>query len=99
MNALLLINASYFVTAFLFIMGLKRMSSPKTARSGILWAGAGMVVATAATFVSESLPAISLGRLNQKLVLHTTRRAFVTPSTISGPEVLSPTLSAWSRHA
>jgi NAD(P) transhydrogenase subunit beta len=45
-----LIQASYLLTAFLFIMGLKRMSSPVTARSGILWAGAGMVVATAATF-------------------------------------------------
>src|SRR5690606_5411800 len=41
-----LIEASYFVTAVLFIMGLKRMSSPVTARSGILWAGAGMLVAT-----------------------------------------------------
>jgi NAD(P) transhydrogenase subunit beta len=45
-----LIQASYLLTAFLFIMGLKRMSSPVTARSGILWAGAGMVLATAATF-------------------------------------------------
>ncbi|HEX4377026.1 MAG TPA: NAD(P)(+) transhydrogenase (Re/Si-specific) subunit beta [Steroidobacteraceae bacterium] len=45
-----LIQASYLLTAFLFIMGLKRMSSPVTARSGIVWAGAGMVVATAATF-------------------------------------------------
>ena len=50
MNATLLINASYFVTAFLFIMGLKRMSSPRTARSGILWAGAGMVLATLVSF-------------------------------------------------
>ena len=32
-----LIQASYFVTAVLFIMGLKRMSSPVTARSGITW--------------------------------------------------------------
>jgi H+-translocating NAD(P) transhydrogenase subunit beta len=45
-----LIQASYFVTAVLFIMGLKRMSSPVTARSGILWAGAGMLVATLVTF-------------------------------------------------
>jgi H+-translocating NAD(P) transhydrogenase subunit beta len=45
-----LIQASYLLTAFLFIMGLKRMSSPVTARSGILWAGAGMLVATLATF-------------------------------------------------
>ncbi|HXS27728.1 MAG TPA: NAD(P)(+) transhydrogenase (Re/Si-specific) subunit beta [Steroidobacteraceae bacterium] len=46
-----LIQASYFVTAFLFIVGLKRMSSPVTARSGIWWAGAGMLVATAFTFL------------------------------------------------
>jgi NAD(P) transhydrogenase subunit beta len=45
-----LIQASYWVTAVLFIMGLKRMSSPVTARSGILWAGAGMLVATLVTF-------------------------------------------------
>src|ERR1700690_3739234 len=45
-----LIQASYLLTAFLFIMGLKRMSSPVTARTGILGAGAGMGVATAATF-------------------------------------------------
>jgi NAD(P) transhydrogenase subunit beta len=51
MNASLIINASYFATAFLFIMGLKRMSSPKTARSGILWAGAGMVLATLVSFL------------------------------------------------
>jgi NAD(P) transhydrogenase subunit beta len=51
MSADLVIQASYFVTAVLFIMGLKRMSSPITARSGILWAGAGMVVATLVTFL------------------------------------------------
>ena len=47
----LAIQISYLVTAFLFIMGLKRMSSPVTARSGILWAGAGMLVATLITFL------------------------------------------------
>ena len=31
-----LIQASYFVAAALFILGLKRMSSPVTARSGIV---------------------------------------------------------------
>src|SRR6185437_16091676 len=50
MGADTLIQASYFVTAVLFIVGLKRMSSPVTARSGILWAGAGMLVATLVTF-------------------------------------------------
>ncbi len=46
-----LIEASYFVAAILFIFGLKRMSSPKTARGGIIWAGAGMVVASLITFL------------------------------------------------
>ena len=50
MTLLTLIKASYFVAAFLFILGLKRMSSPRTARNGIVWAGAGMLVAVAATF-------------------------------------------------
>jgi NAD(P) transhydrogenase subunit beta len=47
----LLIDISYFLTACLFILGLKRMSSPVTARSGIVWAGAGMVVATLVSFL------------------------------------------------
>ena len=34
-----LIQASYFVVAVIFIVGLKQMSSPVTARRGILWAG------------------------------------------------------------
>jgi H+-translocating NAD(P) transhydrogenase subunit beta len=48
--ATFLIKASYFVAAFLFIVGLKRMSSPKTARGGVVWAGWGMVLATVVTF-------------------------------------------------
>jgi NAD(P) transhydrogenase subunit beta len=47
----LAIQISYYVAAFLFIMGLKRMSSPVTAASGIKWAGIGMLVATLITFV------------------------------------------------
>ena len=46
-----LIQASYFVAAALFIFGLKRMSSPVTARGGIIWAGIGMLVATLITFL------------------------------------------------
>jgi NAD(P) transhydrogenase subunit beta len=47
----LLIQASYFVAVLLFIFGLKQMSSPVTARGGIVWAGLGMLVATAITFL------------------------------------------------
>ncbi len=45
-----LIDASYFGVAVLFILGLKAMASPVTARAGIKWAGIAMVVATAVTF-------------------------------------------------
>ncbi len=51
MNPNLIIDASYFAAAFLFIYGLKRMSSPVTARSGIVVAGWGMAVATLASFL------------------------------------------------
>jgi H+-translocating NAD(P) transhydrogenase subunit beta len=51
MNAALIIDASYFLAAFLFIYGLKRMASPVTARSGIVVAGLGMVVAVLASFL------------------------------------------------
>ena len=51
MNPNLIIDASYFGAAFLFIYGLKRMSSPVTARSGIQVAGAGMAVAIVASFL------------------------------------------------
>jgi NAD(P) transhydrogenase subunit beta len=44
-----LTQLSYLVAAALFILGLKRMSSPVTAVSGVRWAGAGMVLATAVT--------------------------------------------------
>ena len=43
---------SYLVAAALFILGLKRMSSPVTAVSGVRWAGAGMVLATLVTFLA-----------------------------------------------
>ncbi|NIP73259.1 MAG: NAD(P)(+) transhydrogenase (Re/Si-specific) subunit beta [Gammaproteobacteria bacterium] len=50
-----LIQVIYFVAAVLFIVGLKRMSSPKTARDGIVWAGAGMLAATLVTFFTPGL--------------------------------------------
>ena len=56
----LLVKASYFAAALLFILGIKRMSSPKTAASGIRWAGAGMLVATVATFALPGLHNLGL---------------------------------------
>lgn len=50
MSGSILIDIAYFGAAVLFILGLKRMGSPVTARSGIVWAGIGMVIATLVTF-------------------------------------------------
>jgi NAD(P) transhydrogenase subunit beta len=60
MSLLLLVKLSYFVAATLFLLGLQRMASPRTARSGIQWAGAGMVLATIATFFLPGLHNIPL---------------------------------------
>ncbi len=50
-----LIQITYFITALLFIIGLKRMSSPLSAKSGIVWAGAAMTLATIITFLTPGL--------------------------------------------
>jgi proton-translocating NAD(P)+ transhydrogenase subunit beta len=44
-----LMQLSYLIAAALFILGLKRMSSPVTAVSGVRWAGVGMLLAVAVT--------------------------------------------------
>ncbi|TAA10650.1 NAD(P)(+) transhydrogenase (Re/Si-specific) subunit beta [Pseudoxanthomonas winnipegensis] len=54
------VSASYLVAATLFLLGLQRMASPVTARSGIRWAGAGMLLATAATFFLPGLHNLAL---------------------------------------
>ena len=55
-----LIEGVYFLAAILFILGLKKMSSPVTARGGIIWAGVGMVLATLATFLTPHLSNLDL---------------------------------------
>jgi NAD(P) transhydrogenase subunit beta len=50
-----IIEISYFAAAILFILGLKKMSSPVTARGGIVWAGVGMLVATLITFLHPGM--------------------------------------------
>ncbi len=46
----LFIQASYFIAVILFILGIKRMSSPVTAKRGIKQAGLGMLLAVVVTF-------------------------------------------------
>ncbi|MGZ7180095.1 MAG: NAD(P)(+) transhydrogenase (Re/Si-specific) subunit beta [Halobacteriota archaeon] len=54
------IEPIYIVTIFFFIVGLQRMSHPLTARSGIVWAGAAMLIATLVTFFTPNLNNIAL---------------------------------------
>jgi NAD(P) transhydrogenase subunit beta len=54
-----LLNLSYFAAAVLFILGLKQMASPVTARRGIVWAGYGMVLATVVTFVHPEVRGVA----------------------------------------
>ncbi len=59
-----------FAAALLFILGLKRMSSPVTARAVIVTAGFGMLIAVAAAFlVLGEIPAVLLPRFELNILL------------------------------
>jgi NAD(P) transhydrogenase subunit beta len=64
----LIIDAVYFLTAAIFIIGLKQMSSPVTAHRGIVWAGIAMVVASVATFAAPEI-SLDIGSVNLQLML------------------------------
>ena len=55
-----LTQLSYLIAAALFILGLKRMSSPVTAVSGVRWAGVGMVLATVVTLAFMQASSLNL---------------------------------------
>jgi NAD(P) transhydrogenase subunit beta len=63
-----IIDAVYFLTAAVFIIGLKQMSSPVTAHRGIVWAGIAMVVASLATFGSPEI-SLEVGSINLQLMI------------------------------
>jgi NAD(P) transhydrogenase subunit beta len=54
------IEPVYIATIFFFIIGLQRMSHPLTARNGIVWAGAAMLIATLVTFLTPDLTNFAL---------------------------------------
>src|ERR1700761_1936801 len=55
-----LTQLSCLIAAALFILGLKRMSSPVTAVSGVRWAGAGMVLATVVTLAFMGASSVNI---------------------------------------
>jgi NAD(P) transhydrogenase subunit beta len=56
------IELSYLVAAALFILGLKKLGSPATARQGNLWAAIGMLLAVLATLLDRQV-------LNYQMIL------------------------------
>ncbi len=54
------INAIYVVAVLVFILGLRAMSGPSTARRGILYAGVAMLLAVLVTFFSPGLSNFAL---------------------------------------
>ena len=54
------VQGSWFLGAALFIFGLKGMSSPASARKGIVIAGYGMLIAIAGTFLVPGLQNLAL---------------------------------------
>lgn len=54
------INAVYVVAILVFILALKALSSPETARRGVLYAGVAMLIAVVATFFSPGLSNFAL---------------------------------------
>jgi NAD(P) transhydrogenase subunit beta len=50
-----IINIAYLLSAILFIIGLKKLGSPATARVGNIYSAAGMALAVAATLITPGL--------------------------------------------
>jgi NAD(P) transhydrogenase subunit beta len=67
-----ILGLSGFAATVLFLVSLKRMSSPTTALSGINWAGVGMVIAVLASFLEVfSLPETARPFMAENLALAT----------------------------
>ena len=54
------VSMAYFIVAVVFILGLKAMASPVTAKRGIVWAGFAMIGATVVTFFIPGLNNVGL---------------------------------------
>ena len=61
------VSTGYLIAAVLLILGLRGMSSPRTAHPGLVWVGVGMVLAVAVTFLQTGTA--NLGLMLMALVL------------------------------
>jgi NAD(P) transhydrogenase subunit beta len=75
-----ILEFSYLIAAILFVIGLKMLSHPETARQGNLWAGTGMVLAMITTLVlHRDETGSAIGFSNMIIILVT-----ITAGTILG---------------
>lgn len=63
-----IIQVVYLITAFILILGLRHMASPKTAKNGVTLAGWGMLLAVLITYLLPSLH----GAINYLLIITAT---------------------------
>src|SRR5512133_3026725 len=64
-----ILDFSYLIAAILFVIGLKMLSKPESARAGNLWAGAGMLLAMVTTLLLHRNPQGQLIPLQNALVV------------------------------
>jgi H+-translocating NAD(P) transhydrogenase subunit beta len=64
-----IMDFSYLIAAILFVIGLKMLSKPETARAGNLWAGAGMLLAMVTTLLLHKNPQGQLIPLQNAIVV------------------------------
>ncbi|RPH26075.1 MAG: NAD(P)(+) transhydrogenase (Re/Si-specific) subunit beta [Bacteroidales bacterium] len=62
-NEISILEISYLVASILFILGLKKLSHPDTARAGNLWAAAGMASAILFTILFHKKEGESIGNI------------------------------------
>jgi len=58
-----ILEISYIIASVLFILGLKKLSHPDTARSGNLWAAAGMIAAILFTILFHKINGENIGNI------------------------------------
>ncbi len=58
-----ILEISYLLASVLFILGLKKLSHPETARNGNLWAAVGMLIAIAATIFLHKKDGENIGNI------------------------------------
>lgn len=62
-NEISILEISYVLASILFIVGLKKLSHPDTARNGNLWAAAGMTAAIVFTILFHKKEGASIGNI------------------------------------